>query len=461
VLAPLQFDETVFGLVLAARTASHSFTSADCEFLGQLSEHVALATNQAQLHGALQAAYDDLHRTQQVVLQQERLRALGQMASGIAHDINNAISPVALYTESLLEKEAGLSERGRAQLETIQRAVDDVAETVARMREFYRPRDREAECLQVVLNPLVQQVIDLTRARWRDMAQQAGIVVDVVTDLQDLLPPVRVSEVEFREALTNLVLNAVDAMPAGGTLTLRTRHMTAANGDAVVQVEVSDTGTGMDEATRRRCLEPFFTTKGDRGTGLGLAMVYGTVQRHGAEIEIDSEPGQGTTVRLRFAPAGKSQPQDSGWGQLESSLIASSLHVLLVDDDPVLVRSMTDILESEGHAVTSAAGGQQGIDAFTAAVAQGRPFDVVITDLGMPNVDGRQVAHSVKALASRTPVLMLTGWGRRMMEDGELPAHVDHLLSKPPRVTELRAVLARIAGPNAVLEPQESEGRTR
>jgi signal transduction histidine kinase len=140
VLAPLQADDKMFGLLIVARRAGAGFSSADCEFLGQLSEQVARAANQAQLHASLQRAYDDLHQTQQVVLQQERLRALGQMASGIAHDINNAISPVALYTESLLEKETGLSPKARSQLETIQRAIDDVAETVARMREFYRPR---------------------------------------------------------------------------------------------------------------------------------------------------------------------------------------------------------------------------------------------------------------------------------------------------------------------------------
>ena len=131
----------MFGVLIVARREAAGFSSGDCEFLRQLSEHVALAANQAQLYDALQQAYDDLRQTQQTVMQQERLRALGQMASGIAHDINNAISPVALYTESLLEHETGFSERARKQLEIIQRAIDDVAQTVARMREFYRQRE--------------------------------------------------------------------------------------------------------------------------------------------------------------------------------------------------------------------------------------------------------------------------------------------------------------------------------
>jgi CheY-like chemotaxis protein/anti-sigma regulatory factor (Ser/Thr protein kinase) len=376
-------------------------------------------------------------------MQQERLRALGQMASGIAHDINNAISPVALYTESLLENEPGLSRTARAQLETIQRAIDDVAETVARMREFYRPRDAQAKPASVDINPLVGQVLDLTRARWRDMPQQAGILVEVATDLQPALPPVLVAEGEIREALTNLVFNGLDAMPAGGTLSFRTRGAVDSEGRPAVHLEVADTGIGMDEATRRRCLEPFFTTKGDRGTGLGLAMVYGMVQRHGGSVEIDSAPGRGTTVRLVFPQAGASAAPDSDWGQLEPSPGAGSLRLLLVDDDPVLVRSLTDVLTSEGHVVASTGGGRQGVEAFTAAAARGQPFDAVITDLGMPNVDGRQVAQAVKLVQPGTPVVMLTGWGRRMNADGERPAHVDHLLSKPPRLAELRTVLAQ------------------
>jgi CheY-like chemotaxis protein/anti-sigma regulatory factor (Ser/Thr protein kinase) len=311
------------------------------------------------------------------------------------------------------------------------------------MREFYRPRDAEAKPVSVDINPLVGQVLDLTRARWRDMPQQAGILVEVATELQPALPPVLVAEGEIREALTNLVFNGLDAMPAGGTLTFRTRGSADIEGRPAVHLEVADTGVGMDDVTRRRCLEPFFTTKGDRGTGLGLAMVYGMVQRHGGSVEIDSAPGRGTTVRLVFPQAGAPAAADSDWGQLEPSAAAASLRLLLVDDDPVLVRSLTDVLTADGHVVASAGGGQQGIDAFTAAAARGQPFDAVITDLGMPHVDGRQVAQAVKLVQPLTPVVMLTGWGRRMNADGERPQHVDHLLSKPPRLAELRAVLAQ------------------
>src|SRR6185312_14579940 len=223
VAAPLLMESNVFGVLIAARQPAHSFSSGECEFLRQVSEHVALAAHQAQLYNALQKAYDDLRQTQQAVMQQERLHALGQMASGIAHDINNAISPVALYTESLLEREPGLSPRARGHLETIQRAIDDVAQTVTRMREFYRQREPQSTLLPVDMNAMVRQIVDLTRARWSDMAQRRGIAIEMRTELAADLPTIMGADNEIREALTNLIFNAVDAMPNGGPLTLRTR----------------------------------------------------------------------------------------------------------------------------------------------------------------------------------------------------------------------------------------------
>ena len=220
-------------------------------------------------------------------MQQERLRALGQMASGIAHDINNAISPMSLYTEAVLEHETGLSERGRKQLEIVQRAVDDVAQTVARMGEFYRSREPEVSLEPVDLNLLLEHVADLTRVRWSDMAQQRGAVIEMRLQQDAALPRIAAVQSQIRDALVNLVFNAVDAMPSGGTLTIRTRTAIRAQGNWAV-LEIVDNDVGMDEETRRRCLEPFFSTKGTRGTGLGLPMVYGVVQRHGAQIEIEA-----------------------------------------------------------------------------------------------------------------------------------------------------------------------------
>jgi CheY-like chemotaxis protein/anti-sigma regulatory factor (Ser/Thr protein kinase) len=376
------------------------------------------------------------------VMQQERLRALGQMASGIAHDINNAISPVSLYTESLLEREPNLSERARGYLTTIQRAIEDVARTVARMREFYREREAQLTLERVDLNRAVRQVVELTRPRWSDLPQQRGVMVDLRTELRDSLPDIMGAENEIRDALTNLIFNAVDAMPSGGTLTVRTLTSAGAGGEDRVLIEVTDTGVGMDEDTRRRCLEPFFTTKGERGTGLGLAMVYGMIQRHSAELDIESAAGVGTTVRLSFPAHTSSAVSTKQAANLP--VAGRRLRILLVDDDPMLIKSLQDTLQEDGHQITATHGGQAGIDAFAAALKRGEGLDVVITDLGMPYVDGRKVAASIKMLSATTPVILLTGWGQRLIAANDIPPHVDKLLSKPPRLHELRAALAEL-----------------
>jgi signal transduction histidine kinase/ActR/RegA family two-component response regulator len=441
VAAPLRCESQVFGVLLAARREPRSFSSGECEFLRQLAEHVALAAQQTQLHVALQRAYDDLRQTQQAVLQQERLLALGTMASGIAHDINNAISPIMLYTDMLLE-DREVPSRAHKSLQVIQRAVEQVAHTVARMREFYRVREPQQRLTPVDLNQLVADVLDLTRARWSDMPQQRGIVIELQTELQPQLPRVPGVASELRDALTNLVFNAVDAMPQGGRLRLQTHLLTpaAASGGArgYAQLTVSDSGVGMDEETRSRCLEPFYTTKGERGTGLGLPMVYGAMQRHGGEIEVASVPGEGTCVTLSFPVMRDDTGSVTGIRPVE---VVAPRRILLVDDDPIVMQSTRETLSADGHAVNTADGGQAGIDAFRRALSAGEPYEVVITDLGMPQVDGRQVAAAVKSARAQTLVLLLTGWGRRLVEEGEIPPHVDRVLTKPPRLHELRAAL--------------------
>src|SRR5437867_48511 len=236
----------------------------------------------------LEWAYNELRRTQATIMQQERLKALGQMASGIAHDINNALSPVVGFADLLARSEPSLSQNGSKFLRYIKTAGEDIAHIVARLRNFYRRRDEREALAPVRLNHLVEQVIDMTRPRSRDIPQGRGMMVEVRSDLDAALPEIAGIESEVREALTNLILNAVDAVPTGGNITLRTRVASAecaplflsparpapehgqkergALQPTHVVLEVADTGIGMDEKTRERCLEPFFSTKGQRGT---------------------------------------------------------------------------------------------------------------------------------------------------------------------------------------------------
>jgi CheY-like chemotaxis protein len=313
-------------------------------------------------------------------------------------------------------------------------AIEDVAATVARLREFYRPREMQAALAPVHLNPLVEQVLALTRARWSDMPQQRGVVIQVEALLAPGLPAIMGSESELREALTNLVLNAVDAMPEGGTLTLRTSV------DAhQVNLVVSDNGVGMDEETQRKCLEPFFTTKGERGTGLGLAMVYGIVKRHGANISILSTPHKGTDMTLTFAvPDHPAEAVPAA----QPDTVLTGLRLLLIDDDTLLLEAVRGTLELDGHVITTATDGGAGVEIFRNAPA-GEPFAAVITDLGMPRMDGRAVARAIKEISHTTPVILLTGWGQRPDSSPEMMTHIDRVVGKPPKLSGLRAALAQ------------------
>ena len=199
----------------------------------------------------------------------------------------------------------------------------------------------------------------------------------------------------------------------------------------------------MDEATRTRCLEPFFTTKGERGSGLGLAMVYGMMERHGGSIHIDSLVGRGTQITLSFPTnlmaAAPGSNNDTGILRM-----CRPLRLLLIDDDAVLLKSLGDALRRDGHAIVAVDGGRRGIDTFRAAQERGEGFDLVMTDLGMPKLDGRAVAIAIKALAPQVPIILLTGWGHRLIAGQDTPRCVDRVLSKPPKLEVLRATLTEL-----------------
>lgn len=263
---------------------------------------------------ALQKAHDGLEtqveeRTAELkqihrqLVQQERLRALGEMASGIAHDFNNALTPILGYTELMLSDEGHLEDKEKkaehlANLKIIHTAAKDAATIVSRLRQFGRPRE-EGAFGPVDLNRLIEQAIKLTQPKWQVQAMAKGVEITVEMDLEEV-GFVEGDEQQLREALTNLIFNAVDAMNTKGSICFKSYRQ-----DDRVVMKMSDTGLGMTEAVRQKCLEPFFTTKGDKGTGLGLSMVYGIIQRHRGDIEVQSEPGKGTTFLIRL-PIAKS-----------------------------------------------------------------------------------------------------------------------------------------------------------
>jgi len=377
----------------------------------------------------LEEALDELTQTQHQVIQQERLRALGQMASGIAHDLNNSLSPVLGYAE-LMASAPDLPDHLREWLDCIQTGARDAAAVVERLREFYRPEPAGAIIEVVSLDDVLRQIPELTRPKWRDEAQRTGRSIAFELKVED---PVIVlgNSSELRELLTNLIFNAVDAMPSGGRITLSL--------DATAEcaiVEVADSGVGMTEDVAGRCFEPFFTTKGTEGTGLGLSVCHGIIQRHGGQIEIDTRPGRGTTFRIVLPLA-----ENSGSPELKEVKAPLPKHRLLyIDDDHRLREVVLTLLEQLGQQVDLADGGATGLE-----MVQTHDYDVVVTDLGMPEIDGREVTRIIRSIRPETPIIMVTGWGSHLSRVRiDAAVEPDQLVAKPVTLSKLRKALEKV-----------------
>jgi CheY-like chemotaxis protein/anti-sigma regulatory factor (Ser/Thr protein kinase) len=380
---------------------------------------------------------EDLKTAQEQVIQQERLRALGSMASGIAHDFNNSLVGILGLTELLLNRPEDLEDKAKARhyLEMINTTAKDAGKIVDRLREFYRFREKRDALEAIDLNLLVDGAISLTQPRWKTQAEARNISIAVQRDLQDI-PKVTGNIAELREVLTNLIFNAVDAMPLGGNIAIRTR----CEGHQAV-LEVSDTGHGMTEDIRRRCFEPFFTTKGTHGTGLGLSMVHGIVQRHQATIEVKSEVDKGSTFIIRFAP--QSVPAETASSSRPNTTL-QNLRVLVVDDEPMVRTIIGEYLTIDGHVVETANGGRDGVEKF------GKDqFDLVVVDRAMPDMSGDQVATAIRSVNPSVPIVMLTGFGSMMEANGERPVAVDLVVGKPVTIVGLRAALSKAVAAHA------------
>jgi signal transduction histidine kinase/ActR/RegA family two-component response regulator len=424
--------------------------------LRQLADQVAVALSNAsdlserkraeaslrESNTRLEQALTDLQTAQQQMVQQERLRALGQMASGIAHDFNNTLSPIMGFSELLLiaPQMAADPAQLKEYLQTINMAAKDAAKVVSRLRDFYRPR-LEADLAGIVdLNSLVQQSVKLSQPKWKDQALANGVAIEIKTELESV-PSVAGHESELREVLTNLVFNAVDAMPKSGSITLRTK----VDGDAV-RLEVSDTGTGMTEDVRQRCLEPFFSTKGEKGSGLGLAMVYGIIRRLRGTIDITSAVGVGTTFSIRLPIQAEAETGTEHDGH---NMDGVRLQVLVVDDDPLVGRVTGEYLRVAGHSVEVVGSAAEAIKRFNP-----ERVHLVVTDHGMPHMTGRQLAGVIKKVSPETPVLLLTG-GDQLEPEDTVSQAVDAELSKPLTMGALRQALSTLRYPKSL--PAESQ----
>ena len=380
----------------------------------------------------LEKAVTELRDTQRQVIQQERMRALGTMACGIAHDLNNGLTVILGYGDMLLANHEKFPSESaeRHHLEEMVLAGSDNAKLVERLRGFYRPSAPREHEEVVDLNTLIEQAVELTAPKWQSEANAAGGTIHIDKDLPSV-PSILGSPAELREVLTNLIFNAVDAMPRGGRLGFRTRSC----GDRV-QFEISDTGIGMTEETAAKCLEPFFTTKGQNGSGLGLAMSYGIIRRHGGTIDIASKMNQGTTFTIHLPVFDE---QDTPVYLLRETEAMQSLHVLVVDDHPMVRDIVGAYLAEDRHVVATAGSGREALEKF-----HRDRFDLVITDNAMPEMSGQELAASIKHLQPHEPVILLTGFADLVNGASDQSSDVDLVLSKPARLDDLRKAILEV-----------------
>jgi GAF domain-containing protein/anti-sigma regulatory factor (Ser/Thr protein kinase) len=420
---PVVSRETALGAVCIYWDEVHRADEREIRLLSALARQAAIAMDNARLVSDLRRTLDDLKAAQDTLVRGATLRAVGELAAGASHHLNNLMAVVLGRTQLLLMKKP--PEELVASLKTIERAAVDAAETVRRIQAFGRTDTSDA-ALAFDLDATVREGIQLTRPRWEHEAQVRGARVDVIYE-PVVLPRVPGRAAEIREVVTSLLLNAVDAMPSGGRIVVRTQ---ADKGRSIVSV--SDSGSGMSAEVKRRAFEPFFTTKGVKSTGLGLAVAYGTIRRHGGEISLESTEGIGTTVTFWLpavqtpvaALAAPLEPRPERKGK-----------ILVIDDEVSVLDIVAEVLSARGHAVTVAPGGREGLLSFSSG-----GYDLVMTDLGMPDMNGWDVLRAVKESRPATPVLVLTGWGDTAAAPSG--ARPDGVLTKPFHLKRLATAVS-------------------
>lgn len=376
---------------------------------------------------------EELKMTQDAMVRSEKLRAIGEMASGVAHGFNNVLAAITGRTQLLeMRLQSGQLDddylvRG---LDIIRQAASDGARTVQRLQQYTRGA-LQKELVGVDLERITRQAIDMARPRWSG-SELAGIgVIEVRTSFHGG-GRIAADESDLREVILNLLYNAADAMPNGGTLTVATE----ARGEQTALV-ITDTGIGMAPEVVRRVFDPFFSTKGVKGNGLGLSIVSGIIKRFGGEVQVTSTPGKGSqfTVMLRSWEDGSAAPTATA-----ANLIPVARHsivaCLIADDNTTALENLREILEALGHRVTALETGRAAVD----ALREGH-FDLVITDLGMPEVNGWDVARAAQLADGSPKVVLCTGWGDTL-DPSEIHARgVWQSLTKPYTVSQIEHIL--------------------
>ena len=384
--------------------------------------------------------------------QMEKLSALGELASGVAHDFNNTLAGILGRAQLMLRTND--PEKIARGLNIIIKTAEDGAKTVKRIQDFARQR-RDHDFEPVCIDQILHDVSEITRPRWKDRAEASNVQIGLDLQIRSKAK-VMGDESELREVLVNMVFNAVDAMPAGGQLTLA-----AEEADGSVIISVGDTGLGMMPEVKSRIFDPFFTTKGKAGMGLGLAVSFGIIRRHEGSVEVESEVGVGTVFRIALPKAKVSaetvvvETPKPVIEMTSADVIRprneNQARILVVDDEEAVRELLRDLLEAEGCRVYLAPGGREALGLF-----QVHQFDAIFTDVGMPGMSGWELAHAIRQRNEKVPIAVITGWGSAVGSDEQREARVNWVITKPFRAERIAELAREIIQRRAADKEQSS-----
>jgi signal transduction histidine kinase/DNA-binding response OmpR family regulator len=421
----------VFGVInVTNRRAGKPFDSDDVSYLSGLASQLGIVIEEARRSDELHKAYQSLRATQEQLVFSERIKAVGQMAAGVAHDFNNALSVILARAQFALSRLRGGSpdvDALRSDLETIVKTSLQGAEAIKRIQDYTRIR-KDSPTSAVHLNDVIKDAVEIARPKWDVQSAAQGKQIEVDVDLQEV-PSVAGNVFELTQVINNLIFNAVEAMPTGGRITITT----SAEDDSVI-MRVADTGTGMDNETQKRLFEPFFTTK-EMGQGLGTSIIFGIVSRNGGKISVESKLGEGTVFTVTL-PRSRIVEAEAPAETVSDDRPHVTARILLVDDDAMVRETHAEVLGSGGHEVVAVSSGTEAVER-----SREQDFDLVITDLSMPGISGLDLATEVKRVHPGLPVVLLSGWAMQELEEKVKEAGIDHILVKPCLMEDLLEVV--------------------
>ncbi|MFV9505100.1 MAG: GAF domain-containing protein [Oscillochloridaceae bacterium umkhey_bin13] len=427
-IVPIKGESGLLGIIAIESERTGAFSQDDRYLLEAIASQTGLALEHLRRER-------ELRRSEERLAQSERLRILGELTSGIAHDFNNLLASILGHTQLLLDEP--LDGQLHEELRLIERAALDGAASVRRLQSFAQTSRTLPDEL-VDLNQIVIESLAITRPRWRDSSQQRGVAMSVI-HTPGTIPAFAGDGPALRDLVTNLVLNALDAMPQGGALRLRTQLLNPQSSPLArptVLLEVSDTGIGMAPEVIERIFDPFFTTKGAAGTGMGLTMVYGVVQRHQGQIRVSSEAGAGATFSIYLPIRQITTSRQTIVAPLTET---GPRRILIVEDEEAVRRVLARMIMRLGHWVTEAKTGEEAIE-----ILAREHFDLLCTDLGMPGISGWEVITQARLVDQHLRTVLITGWGDQILPEEAYQRGVDAVVAKPFDAARIRQTITEL-----------------